>query len=336
MNIENCKFSFIIPIYNTEINLLKRCIKSITIQKLKYYEIIIINDGSTQEELKDYCKNLISENSNVKYFYQKNQGAAVARNKGLEIVTGDYIFFVDADDYLCDNALKEMQYIKENFDVMCCDYFTENSVNSEYYSLNKNIDFSGKKEELYSNIMYVPEVLKNFMFGAIWAKCFSAKFLKENSIRFEDKLRKTQDRVFMLEVCNKAKIIKYRPIPIYVYTTNENSITHKCNMKIIDYNIKLNLIVKQFCKENKIDTKCMKFFSYSIFLETLQLTYLHKNYHGNWKETKNKIQKLYDDFDMKNELSIIRFKDFPNFKGKIKLFLVKTGLYWIIKLCIAV
>ena len=90
--------SIIVPIYNKE-KYISKCLDSILQQDYYNFEIIIIDDGSTDNSshiVKDYC----SKNKNIKYYFQTNQGVSAARNKGLDLVSGEYIIFIDADDYI--------------------------------------------------------------------------------------------------------------------------------------------------------------------------------------------------------------------------------------------
>ncbi|MCD7893357.1 MAG: glycosyltransferase [Erysipelotrichaceae bacterium] len=150
------EISFIIPIYNTDINMLKNCIESIVAQKINDYELILINDGSDSVELNNICINY-SYNPNVKYIFQSNFGSAVARNKGLEQATGKFIMFIDADDALEPDFYEKFTSFKNhNFDVMIFNYCFWDSYNEEWIIFNENrcIDLSNRKDELYQNVMF--------------------------------------------------------------------------------------------------------------------------------------------------------------------------------------
>ncbi|HFR3392536.1 TPA: glycosyltransferase, partial [Streptococcus suis] len=172
---------------------------SILGQRISNFEIILVNDGSSDKVIDDFCKDLESTESGLIYIYQENQGSAVARNKGLDVATGDYIFFVDADDTLVEESFQKYLNLSEEVEIICFDYLITDGQNSTNYSLNRKMDLSNHKNRLYANIMYKPGVLDDFAFGAIWGKCFSRQFLEKNNIRFRPELRKTQDRIFMLE-----------------------------------------------------------------------------------------------------------------------------------------
>ena len=103
-------YSCIIPTFNNG-DLIKKCIDSILLNKLKK-EIIIIDDGSTDDTAK-ICKRYQKKNSSIKYIRQRNQGVSAARNKGVKIAKGDFIFFLDSDDYVSNNFLEIVdKYLK--------------------------------------------------------------------------------------------------------------------------------------------------------------------------------------------------------------------------------
>ena len=109
------KVSVIIPAYNSE-KTIKRCIESIILQNRADVEIIIINDGST-DETDSICKVLQTEHENIIYITKENGGVSSARNSGLSVATGEFVMFVDSDDYVDNNCFDTIdKYIKSNAD----------------------------------------------------------------------------------------------------------------------------------------------------------------------------------------------------------------------------
>ena len=100
------KVSIIIPVYNVE-KYLKRCLDSVCNQAYENLEILIVNDGSKDGSLK-ICNEYANKYSNIKLLNQENQGLSESRNNGLKAATGEYVMFVDSDDWLCDGAVNEM------------------------------------------------------------------------------------------------------------------------------------------------------------------------------------------------------------------------------------
>ena len=112
------KISFIIPIYNTE-KYINNCIESIVNQGLENYEIILIDDGSTDNS-SQICDTLSESNNNIIVYHRKNSGVSASRNFGIKKSTGDKIFFVDSDDTLEPNSLKNIKSI--DYDFICFGY----------------------------------------------------------------------------------------------------------------------------------------------------------------------------------------------------------------------
>lgn len=121
------KYSFIIPIYNIE-NYIRKCVDSILNQEYKNFEIILINDGSTDESL-NICNNYAQIDKRVKVINQSNTGVNVARIKGIEAASGKYICCVDGDDFIEKDYLSiiENYTLEDNIDIICFNYYVNTS-----------------------------------------------------------------------------------------------------------------------------------------------------------------------------------------------------------------
>ena len=111
------KLSVVVPLYNKE-KYIDRCLKSLLAQEVSSadYEIIIVDDGSTDSS-QSIAQEYAEKHLNIQLFCQQNQGAGAARNKGLELANGDYIYFLDADDYIASNVLKYLLEICEDHEL---------------------------------------------------------------------------------------------------------------------------------------------------------------------------------------------------------------------------
>lgn len=320
------KYSFIIPIYNTEVDLLKQSILSIKNLALKDFEIILINDGSTSQKTNSFCKKVSINDKDIVYLEQENQGSAVARNLGLENATGDYIVFVDADDNIVDDF--SFGDYSDDYDIVCYGYnFVSDDSKRNISAMASDKDITNQKQDIISNILYNPNILKPYDFGTIWSKRFSRKFLDENKIRFHDELRKTQDRIFMLEAAEAANKIFYSNKEMYNYYQNSNSITHKMNFKIIDYYIALLKVFREIMEKNKIEPEMGKYFTYSVFFETLPLTYFHPECTLSTKEKRKGFNNLYVLYKLNDDLLNLKLSDFDTLKQKVKFLLIKYKMF---------
>ena len=150
----NPVISIIVPVYNVE-KYLDNCLKSILNQSFKDFEVILVNDGS-KDKSGEICNIYSQKDSRIKVFNMENSGAGKARNKGLDLAQGKYIFFVDADDWLENNALEEhFKYITKYDMVIGCSkncYFNEDKLSNskvEYYYPANIYDTKEKVRNMY-------------------------------------------------------------------------------------------------------------------------------------------------------------------------------------------
>ncbi len=203
------KVSVIIPVYNTALYL-SEALDSICNQTLKELEIIVINDGSTDNSL-EIIKKYAEKDKRITYYSQQNQGQGAARNLGLSHAIGEYIYFMDSDDILKSNALEDCYEICENesLDFVCFDAesFGDTSNQIPAYDRSKIID---------SSILWIGEALledqlKKYAFSASSCLCFCKKsFLKEYFSGFPIGIIH-EDQVFVVNIMLHAQRVKYVP-----------------------------------------------------------------------------------------------------------------------------
>lgn len=197
---ESILISIIIPIYNRE-NCLNYCIDSVINQEYKNWELLIIDDGSTDRS-SEICKAYSQEDSRIKYFYQQNKGAGAARNLGIEKSSGEWITFVDSDDAIMPEHL--FQVIKNGKD---CDLVMVNRCKAGLINGSliheadricdvDNISLNGNKniiDFLYG--AFNPTINANF---ACWDKFFRLDIIKNYSIRFPVDVHVGEDQIFVV------------------------------------------------------------------------------------------------------------------------------------------
>ena len=217
------KISVIIPVYNSS-TYLRKCLDSVVNQTLKDIEIIIINDGST-----DDSKNIIEEYTgkykNIIFIDQENKGIGKTRNIGIKMATGEYITFVDSDDYIKENMLEEYyKYAKKhNFDLVIGSYIKK--IN------NKEIIFENNKFKT-GNVKTTPQILYLIEYGP-WAKLYKREMIINNNIYFDEK-RKYEDMPFVSKALLKSKLIGQITEPYYYYIIHNNSETTTMDKRIFD------------------------------------------------------------------------------------------------------
>lgn len=199
--------SIIIPVYNAE-KYLQECIESILCQKYDDFEVILVNDGSCDNS-SIICDNYAVNDIRIHVFHKENGGVSSARNFGIERANGDWIVFADADDCFTPTAFEHFaEAIKKNYDLFLFNVVKRKNDMSK-------ILFDIKEGEL-------PSVRKVYN-RAVWAHLFSAHVIKENNIKFSEKLSYSEDTLFLYQVmlhCNKSYQINE---VCYEYRVNEFS-----------------------------------------------------------------------------------------------------------------
>jgi len=209
---ENPLISIIVPVYNVE-TYLPKCLDSIINQTYENLEIIIVNDGSTDNS-PQICEKYAKQDSRIKLLHKKNGGLSSARNAGLDIANGEYLGFVDSDDYIEKNMYLEMlTYLKEySANLVICSYFSDREIKypCEKFML-ANVDFVFR--------LYLKDQVQAFAWNKLYSKDIFKDIRYTNGILFEDM------DVF-LPILKKAEKIILLNYKLYHYIKRENSITN--------------------------------------------------------------------------------------------------------------
>lgn len=284
------KLSIIIPMFNAE-SYLARCLNSIFDQNLSQeeYELIIINDGSTDNSL-FIAKNFKSNYSNLKVCTTKNNGLSVARNLGIEMAQGKYIFFVDSDDYITTNSLHVLieAALDNNLDILSFKFLRTKSSNlniSNELNLEENLEIMDGESYLINNMYYRESVC--------WY-LIKKDFLIKTKLKFIIG-RFLQDTIFTAEVFIKAKRVAFIPLEVYRYVINPNSVwTNKelihTRKKIDDF---IFITIKYNDLLNNLDNQKLKK-RLEFYRDQMTLNILKRILESDLKfpEIKNKIKSL--------------------------------------------
>lgn len=283
-------FSIIIPVYNVELYL-KECLDSILNQSFRDYEVICVNDGSTDNSLSildEYAK----KDTRFKVLTQENQGQGVARNKALEIAQGEYILFVDPDDWIEENSLEDLH-----------NYFQQTNAEVIEFDVKTNIEYSGKvsvsnlakelKDKYGCDLANVPyytphDIPKGSLFIktlAVWSRAYSKNFIDKIGAKFTP-TRIAEDNLFANVVSLRASKIYYLNKPLYNYRVRKDSSLNRlfdfykdiffCIDSLKDYLINYNLY-----EEYEDDWKNYSFhvilFNYKRIIPSLREEFLFKS-----------------------------------------------------------
>lgn len=221
--------SVIVPIYNAE-HFLEKCVHSICEQTYKNLEIILVDDGSKDKSL-EICNNLALNDKRIKVIHKINNGAAAARNTGLKQASGDYIAFVDSDDYIDLIMYEEMIKINQqyNCDIVMCDCYKENGSNRVIFTHNIRRGYYDKQKLLkeyfptllMTNSVDYPPTISN------WVCLFKKSLLDSYNARYKEGMRFSEDLLFGSQAMYYANSFYYmKEQCFYHYRMNENSVTH--------------------------------------------------------------------------------------------------------------
>lgn len=205
------KYSIIVPAYNVA-NYIERALRSVLIQKVTNYECIIVNDGSTDNTL-EIAKSLIGNDKRFRIVTQENKGLSGARNTGIKNAIGEYLVFLDADDYLTEDALSIMeQEIRTQADITLFNF----CVFDDESNKTREISFQGKytlddKYRILEECMYT-----NVFWFAVWEVVVKRSFLEKNNLWFCDGIIH-EDELWTMKCLSLSEKVGCVKKPIYCY-----------------------------------------------------------------------------------------------------------------------
>lgn len=214
--------SIIVPAYNAE-DFIGECLASITNQTYENLEIIVVDDGSTDSTpniIRDFC----ALDSRVSLIQQQNQYAGVARNTGMDFAKGDYLLFLDADDFFDSTMVEKMidRAQETSSDVIICKSNFYDNITKEY----SPIDFSlcdVNVSQTYSGCELSDRIFQ-FCVGWPWDKLFNSSFIKRNKLKFQDLRTSNDARFVFLALCLATRISFVDEILVQHRTNNEKSL----------------------------------------------------------------------------------------------------------------
>ncbi|MEE1220147.1 MAG: glycosyltransferase family 2 protein [Ruminococcus sp.] len=306
------KISIVVPIYNSE-KYLCNCIDSILCQSFDDFELILVDDGSTDSSA-SICDNYEKLDNRVNVIHKTNGGVSKARNTGIDVASGKFICFIDSDDSVNSDYLEKLYLAYENdIDLSVVGYnWIKNNCVTNFTVFNNEPETIIDK----NNIMFLYEKV---MISAPWCKLYKLDIIKENKLIFPEDLSLGEDLIFnfsYLDFVNRIKIIN---TPLYNYNTdNENSLLQKYRADLLETNSRINSIVYMYICKWKLDHTQMQIFINSVF-------WSYENVLLNTFSVKNKA--FYFD-KLRYNRQILKSEDFKkalkNYSGNINA-VVKLG-----------
>lgn len=258
------KLSIVMPVYNVE-KYIRECVDSILNQTMKEFELIIVDDGSTDSSgaiLDEYQ----AKDNRITVIHKANGGVSAARNDALDICTGDYIYIMDSDDYLEQDAFQVMyeEAIRTDADVvivdhskfvkqeeqLICHYFPECFVTDD-----RNIILQIQKMILHKGYSpYLTSEDRGLGIGAPWTKLIRRELIEKNGLRFDPYVRGVfDDCLFSIHVFEYVKKVAYKKDITYHFRVLQSSLTHKYRQNQLEVYGRIFERIQDFCKKYNKD-----------------------------------------------------------------------------------
>lgn len=236
--------SIIVPVYNVE-KYLDQCVNSLINQTYDKIEIILVDDGSKDNSGR-LCDEWAKKSNKIKAVHKKNAGLGMARNTGLEHVTGNYVMFIDSDDYLAENVVEKLleKLLTEKVDAAFTGMirFNDDKILSEVDRKYKDNTF--RENELCEKYLMemagtLPdEPIDSYLYMSVCTGLYSMKVIKDYSIQFEPERKMiSEDFIFNIDYFSIAKGVTFIAENGYYYRVNENSLTRSYNPKRFEMEI---------------------------------------------------------------------------------------------------
>lgn len=319
------KISIIVPVYNAE-KRIRRCIDSILTQKMDDFECILVDDGSTDHS-PAICDMYAKQDTRIMVIHKKNGGVSSARNAGLEKANGEWVIFVDSDDFIKSNHLSSLyNATKESgeTDFVLCGHYEVNIHSITEHSYLKR-QFTGKSE--IAQMFYQTDLLSHM---TPWDKMFRRSVIEEHHMRFDKTLTISEDRLFCYEYLRHVRGVAISPHSTYMYdSTDSNSLSYKFNpfQMLAHRYAKLSLAMKELVQQYGLnDEAAISFIKYdwTIFKSAI---YASESEHKSIINAARQQQQFYSRYfdkslytPKKNIISLLLTKeDILIFQGKFKL-----------------
>jgi len=315
------EITIVVPIFNTEAEMLRNCIKSIRKQTFSDFELILIDDGSLNE-VADLCDLIAEDDNRIAVYHKRNEGVSVARNFGIDISKAPYITFIDADDWIEDNYLEILydDITSKNYDISMCTRSFETRKNSKadnFFEINMVFDRNNKTELIKKTL--------TTGIGGTWCKMYNKGFLNDYGLKYDIRLRRTQDIIFNLYCFQYAEKIHYISKPLYHYRLNNTSVTHKYNKNISSILTlaanEFTIFTKKFYNDNGV-MQCLYWKHVSILTEILKIDIFHKDTERRYIEKKGEIIRLCNLTPYKEAIDMLEIKKLP-LSSKVKIYCLK-------------
>lgn len=288
------KVSLIVSAYNIE-RYIKKCMESLVSQTLKDIEIIVVNDGSTDNTLRE-IQQMAEIDSRVNVINQNNEGVMKARENGFKIAKGEYLLFVDGDDWLAEDAI-EVLYKKakqKDYDIVCYKF---------YFVDGDDMKKSSTKSINYQMLVgddFLKMIMTSKINPSLWSKLMKRKFIMDNDIPFPQSIAKAQDLAFSCSLgMHDPKVCLIDKYLYFYFTSRNTSVTNSISPVLLEVE-KATSYIQQQLKYHHIYSENKEEFEFLAFVHNFWVNrdiiynkknYLSKTLYKRWRSMKINIKK---------------------------------------------
>lgn len=292
------EFSLVVPVYNTDPAYFHQCMDSILGQDYEGdYEVILIDDGSTTD-IGSVCDSYGNKDSRVMVVHQENRGVSEARNEGIRRAGGDWIYFIDPDDWIELNALSGAADILEKYnpDILYVAYEENMAHDSILHGYGPKgwlaLDTDGK-EDLGLGLLDNTYCGLPCCFGSVCTQFYRTGFLKKNQLYFLPQLRRMEDTMFNLHTLDAAPSLGVLDQVVYHYRKNPQSICNRFNPDIQEYILEFNKVLHEYIQGKPEDwNRAFEYKATRNYCEILRLYYLNPGWNADRKHRKAQWEQL--------------------------------------------
>ena len=299
--------SVVIPIYNAE-TYLKKCINSIIRQTYKNIEIITVNDGSKDSSLlilQDYQK----KDKRIKIIDKENEGVSRTRNRGIEEAKGNFIVFVDSDDYVEKDLIEILMKNRNQKAFHICTYFREtmkkNGVKIE------EVLYEDKQDQMFKNKDFL-NLYKAGLMNSPYCKLYERDILIKNNIRFNPNISLGEDLIFNLTYLKYVTDIKYTNKALYHYIKRENeSLSTKYISNMLEVQKTIYYHLSDFCYQNleNNEEELKEIHQIGLYCMLTAVSNEYKNRKINIFKRYINSKKILEDEELKNHIKEMQSKN---------------------------
>lgn len=313
------KVSIITPVYNIE-KYIKRCLESLINQTYKDIEIIVVDNGSTDNS-NNIVKDLMSSDNRIKLIECKVKGASATRNKGLDIATGDYGLFVDSDDYVSEDYVEKMiaKVEKNKSTMVLCNNYELWKDSTDDRKLFKNIN-----NKTLDKLTVIKEIASGAA-GLVCGKLFDLNIIRENKIEFDSNIKLSEDLLFFLDVAKYTNIFIHIDESLYFYDRrNENSITRRYLENAWENQMYVLNKTEQILSECDINYEDKEIILCNKLKNAISFSINNEVENINFKNYKDKLKKIKEILDKKINMEKIRKIGYNSFQERFIISGLKT------------